>query len=121
LTISGLPLLRKVSNLRTAELDVSSQESADRAVGQVLSEAGRLDIIIHNHPFRFARPLRQMLELTWLTSVLHLASVEDCHTDLMQIAPSKVCLVLSLSWLFDAPSSPAAALSRRDSESIVVS
>jgi NAD(P)-dependent dehydrogenase (short-subunit alcohol dehydrogenase family) len=35
-------------DLRTAELDVSSQESADRAVRQVLSEAGRLDVIIHN-------------------------------------------------------------------------
>lgn len=29
-------------NLRTAELDVSSQESADRAVQQILSEAGPL-------------------------------------------------------------------------------
>ena len=38
----------KSVDLRTAELDVSSQESADRAVGQVLSEAGLLDIIIHN-------------------------------------------------------------------------
>ena len=35
-------------DLRTAELDVSSQESADRAIRQVLSEAGRLDVIIHN-------------------------------------------------------------------------
>jgi NAD(P)-dependent dehydrogenase (short-subunit alcohol dehydrogenase family) len=35
-------------DLRIAELDVSSQESADRAVRQVLSEAGRLDVIIHN-------------------------------------------------------------------------
>jgi NAD(P)-dependent dehydrogenase (short-subunit alcohol dehydrogenase family) len=35
-------------DLRTAELDVSSQQSADRAVQQVLSEAGRLDVIIHN-------------------------------------------------------------------------
>lgn len=38
----------KSVDLRTAELDVSSQESADRAVGQVISEAGRLDIVIHN-------------------------------------------------------------------------
>ena len=35
-------------DLRTAELHVSSQESADRAVQQVLGAAGRLDIIIHN-------------------------------------------------------------------------
>ena len=35
-------------DLRTAELDVSSQESADRAVRQVLSEAGRIDVVIHN-------------------------------------------------------------------------
>src|SRR5467141_3074418 len=35
-------------DLRTAELDVSSQESADRAVQPVLGAAGRLDIIIHN-------------------------------------------------------------------------
>jgi len=35
-------------DLRPAELDVSSQESADQAVQQVLGAAGRLDIIIHN-------------------------------------------------------------------------
>ena len=35
-------------DLRVAELDVSSQESADRAVRQVLGEAGRLDVIVHN-------------------------------------------------------------------------
>lgn len=35
-------------DLRTAELDVSSPESADRAVDQVLTEAGRFDVIIHN-------------------------------------------------------------------------
>lgn len=35
-------------DLRTAELDVNSQESADRAVRQVLSETGRLDVIVHN-------------------------------------------------------------------------
>ena len=35
-------------DLRTAELDVGSQESADRALRQVLSEAGRLDVVIHN-------------------------------------------------------------------------
>ena len=35
-------------DLRAAELDVSSQESADRAVQQILGEAGRLDVLIHN-------------------------------------------------------------------------
>jgi hypothetical protein len=30
-----------------------------------------------NHRLRFAKPVRQMLELTRLTSVLHLSSVED--------------------------------------------
>jgi NAD(P)-dependent dehydrogenase (short-subunit alcohol dehydrogenase family) len=35
-------------DLRTAELDVGSQASADRAVQQILGEAGRLDVIIHN-------------------------------------------------------------------------
>jgi NAD(P)-dependent dehydrogenase (short-subunit alcohol dehydrogenase family) len=34
--------------LRTVELDVSSQDSADRAVQQILSEAGRVDVIVHN-------------------------------------------------------------------------
>ena len=38
----------KSADLRTVELDVSSQESANRAVQQVLTEAGRLDVIIHN-------------------------------------------------------------------------
>ncbi|WP_405392589.1 SDR family NAD(P)-dependent oxidoreductase [Streptomyces sp. NBC_01102] len=35
-------------DLRTVELDVLSQESADTAIATVLSEAGRLDVIIHN-------------------------------------------------------------------------
>lgn len=35
-------------DLRIAELDVSSQESPERAVRQILSEAGRLDVVIHN-------------------------------------------------------------------------
>lgn len=34
--------------LRTVELDISSQESADRAIATVLAEAGRLDVVIHN-------------------------------------------------------------------------
>ncbi|MDQ1012213.1 NAD(P)-dependent dehydrogenase (short-subunit alcohol dehydrogenase family) [Streptomyces sp. V4I23] len=35
-------------DLRTVELDVLSQESADTAVATVLAEAGRLDVIVHN-------------------------------------------------------------------------
>jgi NAD(P)-dependent dehydrogenase (short-subunit alcohol dehydrogenase family) len=35
-------------DLRTAELDVGSQESADRAVREILRDAKRLDVIIHN-------------------------------------------------------------------------
>ncbi|MBZ9645035.1 SDR family oxidoreductase [Streptomyces sp. PSKA30] len=35
-------------DLRTVELDVLSQESADAAIETVLSEAGRLDVLIHN-------------------------------------------------------------------------
>ena len=35
-------------DLRIAELDVSSQESSDRAVQEILREAKRIDVIIHN-------------------------------------------------------------------------
>ena len=35
-------------DLRTLELDVSSEPSIDRAVQQILTEAGRLDVVIHN-------------------------------------------------------------------------
>jgi NAD(P)-dependent dehydrogenase (short-subunit alcohol dehydrogenase family) len=38
----------KSVDLRTVELDVSSQDSADWAVQQILSEAGRVDVIVHN-------------------------------------------------------------------------
>lgn len=38
----------KSVDLRTVDLDVSSQDSADRAVQQILSEAGRVDVIVHN-------------------------------------------------------------------------
>jgi NAD(P)-dependent dehydrogenase (short-subunit alcohol dehydrogenase family) len=35
-------------DLRTVELDVQSQESADRAVERVIADAGRIDVVIHN-------------------------------------------------------------------------
>ncbi|MCF3965178.1 SDR family oxidoreductase [Streptomyces fuscigenes] len=35
-------------DLRTVELDVLSQESADRAVAAVIEEAGALDVLVHN-------------------------------------------------------------------------
>ena len=38
----------KKVDLRTTELDVSSQDSADHAVADILREAGPLDVIIHN-------------------------------------------------------------------------
>lgn len=38
----------KSIDLRTAELDVSSQESVDRAIQRIAAEAGRLDVVIHN-------------------------------------------------------------------------
>ncbi|MDF0733089.1 SDR family oxidoreductase [Pseudomonas entomophila] len=36
------------ADLRTVELDVQSQPSNDAALGQVLAEAGRLDVLVHN-------------------------------------------------------------------------
>ena len=36
------------ANLRTVELDVLSDASAEAAVGHVLADAGRLDVIVHN-------------------------------------------------------------------------
>jgi len=35
-------------DLRTVELDVASQESADAAIAQIIAEAGRLDVVVHN-------------------------------------------------------------------------
>jgi NAD(P)-dependent dehydrogenase (short-subunit alcohol dehydrogenase family) len=35
-------------DLRTEELDVASQESVDKAIQQIVSENGRLDVVIHN-------------------------------------------------------------------------
>jgi NAD(P)-dependent dehydrogenase (short-subunit alcohol dehydrogenase family) len=35
-------------DLRTVELDVSSQESVDAAVEKIIEETGRLDVVIHN-------------------------------------------------------------------------
>ena len=36
------------ADLRTVELDVLSQDSANRAVAQVMTEAGRIDVLVHN-------------------------------------------------------------------------
>src|SRR5262249_17123600 len=36
------------ADLRTVELDVQSQSSADDAVAQILKKAGRIDALIHN-------------------------------------------------------------------------
>jgi NAD(P)-dependent dehydrogenase (short-subunit alcohol dehydrogenase family) len=35
-------------DLRTVELDVLSEDSADRAVDKILAESGRIDVVIHN-------------------------------------------------------------------------
>jgi len=35
-------------DLRTVELDVSSQDSVDAAVATIIEEAGRLDVVVHN-------------------------------------------------------------------------
>jgi NAD(P)-dependent dehydrogenase (short-subunit alcohol dehydrogenase family) len=35
-------------DLRTVELDVASQESADKAIQQIAADNGRLDVVIHN-------------------------------------------------------------------------
>src|SRR5271156_5305295 len=35
-------------DLRTVEMDVSSQESVDRAIQQIMKDNGRLDVVIHN-------------------------------------------------------------------------
>src|SRR5580698_5146921 len=35
-------------DLRTVELDVASQASADAAIRQIVAEQGRLDVVIHN-------------------------------------------------------------------------
>ncbi|MDT5263562.1 MAG: hypothetical protein QOI90_188, partial [Mycobacterium sp.] len=34
--------------LRAVEMDVTNQDSVDRAVASVLQEAGRIDVVIHN-------------------------------------------------------------------------
>ncbi|QEE30761.1 SDR family oxidoreductase [Terriglobus albidus] len=36
------------ADLRTIELDVASQESADGAIAKIVAENGRLDVVIHN-------------------------------------------------------------------------
>src|SRR5215467_7103299 len=38
---------RKV-DLRTIELDVASQESADSAIRKIVEQDGRLDVVVHN-------------------------------------------------------------------------
>jgi NAD(P)-dependent dehydrogenase (short-subunit alcohol dehydrogenase family) len=35
-------------DLRTVELDVASQDSADKAIQQIVADNGRLDVVIHN-------------------------------------------------------------------------
>ncbi|MCB5206799.1 SDR family oxidoreductase [Methylovorus mays] len=36
------------ADLRTVELDVQSQDSADAAVARIIAEAGRIDVLMHN-------------------------------------------------------------------------
>ncbi len=36
------------ADLRTVELDVQSQDSADAAVAKIIADAGRLDVVVHN-------------------------------------------------------------------------
>jgi NAD(P)-dependent dehydrogenase (short-subunit alcohol dehydrogenase family) len=49
-TVAQMAEYAKAHNvdLRTVELDVQSQESADAAAAQVIAETGRIDVVIHN-------------------------------------------------------------------------
>ena len=49
-TVRDIAAFSKANNadLRTVELDVQSQASADAAIAQVIAEAGHLDVIVHN-------------------------------------------------------------------------
>lgn len=38
----------RANDLRAVELDVGSQESADAAIAQIISERARLDVVVHN-------------------------------------------------------------------------
>jgi NAD(P)-dependent dehydrogenase (short-subunit alcohol dehydrogenase family) len=40
--------VEKKVDLRTKELDVASEQSIDRAIQEIVAEAGRLDVVIHN-------------------------------------------------------------------------
>ncbi|HVE06131.1 MAG TPA: SDR family NAD(P)-dependent oxidoreductase [Paraburkholderia sp.] len=49
-TVAQMAQFAKASHvdLHTVELDVQSQESADAAAAQVIAEAGRIDVVVHN-------------------------------------------------------------------------
>ena len=49
-TVKDIDAFSKTNNvdLRTVELDVQSQDSADAAITRILAEAGHLDVIVHN-------------------------------------------------------------------------
>ena len=49
-TVGDIAAFSKTHNvdLRTVELDVQSQDSADAAITQIIAEAGHLDVIVHN-------------------------------------------------------------------------
>ena len=63
-------------DLRSVEIDVQSQESVDVAIQQVVTETGRLDVLIHNAGHMSFEPseaftIEQVAELTMSMSSAH--------------------------------------------------
>jgi NADP-dependent 3-hydroxy acid dehydrogenase YdfG len=39
---------RRAASKRTVEIDVQSQDSADKGVAKVIADTGRIDVLMHN-------------------------------------------------------------------------
>ena len=95
-------------DLRTVELDVASQESADKAIQQIVADNGRLDVVIHNAGHMVFGPAEAFTpeQLAHLYDVNVLSTQRVNRAALPQLRKQKKGLVVWISSSSAAGGSP---------------
>jgi NAD(P)-dependent dehydrogenase (short-subunit alcohol dehydrogenase family) len=81
-------------DLRTIELDVASQESADQAIKTIVEKEGRLDVVIHNAGHMVFDPVEAFTPEQLVEVLIPTCSARSASIGLPQLRKQKKGLIL---------------------------